>query len=44
MDWSDSPDQATFRGQVKSFIKDRLPEPYRKAAEGGEEDGEGKGL
>jgi alkylation response protein AidB-like acyl-CoA dehydrogenase len=41
MDWSDSPDQATFRGQVKSFIKDRLPEPYRKAAEGGEEDGEG---
>ncbi len=29
MDWSDSPDQATFREEVRTFIESRLPGPYR---------------
>jgi alkylation response protein AidB-like acyl-CoA dehydrogenase len=37
MDWADSPDQAGFRSEVRSFIQARLPEPYRN---GGGGDGE----
>ncbi len=29
MDWADSPEQAEFRQQVRTFIKDRLPAYYR---------------
>ena len=28
MDWADSPEQQDFRNAVRSFIHDRLPEPY----------------
>ncbi|GMU41904.1 MAG: acyl-CoA dehydrogenase [Chloroflexota bacterium] len=37
MDWSDSPEQAAFRQQVRDFIKQELPERYRSGDEGGEE-------
>jgi alkylation response protein AidB-like acyl-CoA dehydrogenase len=37
MDWADSPEQASFREDVRSFIGARLPEPYRN---GGGGDGE----
>src|SRR5690606_7735476 len=33
MDWSDTPEQAAFRADVRQFIKDRLPERYRAARE-----------
>ncbi len=36
MDWSDSPDQATFRKEVATFIETRLPDDYRGSEEGGE--------
>ena len=29
MDWQDSPEQATFRGEVRGFIEQRLPALYR---------------
>ena len=29
MDWSDSPDQAQFRTQVRDFVRDRLPGYYQ---------------
>ena len=29
MDWSDTPEQALFRGQVRTFIQERLPAYYR---------------
>ncbi len=29
MDWSDSPEQASFRAQVREFIQQRLPDYYR---------------
>jgi len=29
MDWSDSPEQAKFREEVRTFIQDHLPERYR---------------
>ena len=29
MDWSDSPEQAQFRTQVRDFVRDRLPDYYR---------------
>ncbi|MGE0229193.1 MAG: acyl-CoA dehydrogenase family protein [Dehalococcoidia bacterium] len=32
MDWSDTPEQAAFREQVRKHIADRLPEYYRDAA------------
>ena len=38
MDWADTPDQAGFRNEVRSFIGQRLPERYR----GGEGGGEGE--
>ncbi|HRC63479.1 MAG TPA: acyl-CoA dehydrogenase family protein, partial [Dehalococcoidia bacterium] len=28
MDWNDSPEQAAFRDEVRSFVKDHLPEYY----------------
>ena len=37
MDWADSPEQESFRNEVRSFIQARLPEPYRN---GGGGDGE----
>src|SRR5688572_26898717 len=37
MDWADSPEQQDFRNEVRSFIQNRLPEPYRN---GGGGDGE----
>jgi len=36
MDWSDSPDQAAFRKEVREFIKSELPERYRAGNDGGE--------
>ncbi len=36
MDWSDSPEQAAFREEVATFIKERLPDDYRGSEEGGE--------
>jgi alkylation response protein AidB-like acyl-CoA dehydrogenase len=30
MDWSDTPEQAAFRTQVRSFIEEHLPDYYRK--------------
>jgi alkylation response protein AidB-like acyl-CoA dehydrogenase len=35
MDWSDSEEQARFRGEVRDFIQARLPEYYRRVAEQG---------
>src|SRR5512139_2971458 len=32
MDWGDTPDQAQFRQQVRSFIEDNLPDYYRRKA------------
>jgi len=34
MDWDDTPQQAAFRQEVRSFIADRLPAPYRSHAAG----------
>ena len=34
MDWNDSPEQAAFRAQVRSFIQQRLPARYRDPARG----------
>jgi len=31
MDWSDTPEQAAFRAQVRSFIEAKLPAHYRKS-------------
>ncbi len=31
MDWKDSPEQAEFRAEVRSFIASDIPEPYRPA-------------
>jgi alkylation response protein AidB-like acyl-CoA dehydrogenase len=39
MDWSDSPEQAAFREEVRTFIHDRLPERYRAVLEAEEGDG-----
>ncbi|MDA0353070.1 MAG: acyl-CoA dehydrogenase family protein [Chloroflexi bacterium] len=36
MDWSDSPDQATFRSEVASFIETRLPQRYQAGDDGDE--------
>ncbi len=33
MDWDDSPEQAAFRQDVRTFIQERLPEFYRKPRE-----------
>ena len=42
MDWADTPEQASFRGEVRSFIEGNLPEHYRRIAEqGGEVGSEG---
>ena len=45
MDWADSPEQATFRNEVRTFIKERLPQSYRRWDETAEphESGEGAG-
>ncbi len=40
MDWSDSPEQATFRNDVRAFIKERLPARYQSAADGSSNDAE----
>ncbi len=32
MDWSDTPEQASFRSEVRSFVQDRLPDRYRQPA------------
>ena len=32
MDWSDTPEQAAFRSEVRTFVQSRLPERYRNAA------------
>ena len=41
MDWTDTPEQAKFRGEVRTFIEQRLPQRYRRetqqAQDGGEE-------
>ena len=42
MDWSDSPEQANFRLEVRAFIQDKLPDPYKPKA--GEATGEGEGF
>ena len=34
MDWGDSPEQAAFRQRVRDFVQERLPEHYRRKAEG----------
>ena len=34
MDWSDSPEQAVFRKEVRDFIQSELPERYRGGEEG----------
>ena len=34
MDWSDSGEQARFRGQVRTLIAERLPERYRRGGAG----------
>jgi len=39
MDWSDSAAQATFRAEVREFLRVRLPDPYRTAADGEEASG-----
>ncbi len=36
MDWADTPEQATFRTEVRTVIEGNLPERYRKQAETGE--------
>ena len=41
MDWSDSPDQAAFREEVRMFIQGKLPGPYRGRLDG---EGEGEGI
>ena len=45
MDWADSPEQAAFRNEVRSFIKERLPQSYRRweATAEPHESGEGAG-
>ena len=35
MDWSDSPEQAAFRDEVRAFIEEQLPQRYRRMAEEG---------
>jgi alkylation response protein AidB-like acyl-CoA dehydrogenase len=40
MDWSDSTEQATFRDDVRDFIKTRLPARYQSAADGSSNDAE----
>ena len=30
MDWSDTPEQTTFREEVRALIQERLPERYRR--------------
>ncbi len=32
MDWTDTPEQARFRGEVRALVESRLPERYREAA------------
>jgi alkylation response protein AidB-like acyl-CoA dehydrogenase len=34
MDWNDTPEQAAFRAEVRAFVQERLPERYRRMAEG----------
>ena len=42
MDWADTPEQATFRNEVRSFIQGNLPQYYKDLAEkGGEVGSEG---
>ncbi|MCA9850500.1 MAG: acyl-CoA dehydrogenase family protein, partial [Dehalococcoidia bacterium] len=36
MDWSDSPEQAEFRKEVRDFIQKELPQAYRSGEDGGE--------
>ncbi len=36
MDWSDSPEQAAFRQEVRDFIQKELPQAYRSGEGGGE--------
>ena len=33
MDWADSPEQAAFRNEVRSFLQQRLPEYYKRKIE-----------
>ncbi|MBM3139180.1 MAG: hypothetical protein FJZ92_02945 [Chloroflexi bacterium] len=40
MDWSDTPEQAAFRGEVREFIRNRLPGPYRGTLEEAANDAE----
>jgi alkylation response protein AidB-like acyl-CoA dehydrogenase len=37
MDWKDTPEQATFRGEVTTLIEDRLPQRYRTGADNDDE-------
>jgi len=39
MDWADSPEQAKFRAEVRSFIQQKLPDRYKPKAGEGEEGG-----
>jgi alkylation response protein AidB-like acyl-CoA dehydrogenase len=38
MDWSDSPEQAAFRAEVRAFFQDRMPAIYKALAEEGRDD------
>jgi alkylation response protein AidB-like acyl-CoA dehydrogenase len=42
MDWSDNPQQAEFRQEVRDFIRNRLPQRYRAALEAEDDGGEGE--
>ena len=39
MDWNDTPEQATFRAEVRGLIEQKLPERYQVAGEQGERGG-----
>ncbi len=39
MDWNDTPEQATFRNEVRGLIQEKLPPRYRKSGEEGERGG-----
>ena len=39
MDWSDSPEQAAFRGQVRALVDEHLPDLYRRMRDEGTEEG-----
>ncbi len=40
MDWDDTSEQADFRSEVRTFIDERLPQFYKRRAEGPDPTGE----